>query len=72
MLDCFVRTPKRINDNKELIFNRTGTILINFCQYGIPETGEWFQTVMQVFFWVYASIAVLASSGMYLILWSTQ
>jgi len=59
-------------DGLMLIESRTGTILINMCQYGIPETGEWFQTVMQVCYWVYASLSVIASSGIYLIIWSTQ
>ncbi|KAH7305081.1 voltage-dependent anion channel [Rhexocercosporidium sp. MPI-PUGE-AT-0058] len=49
-----------------------GTILINMCQYGIPYTGPWFQTVMQVCFWAYVSLSVIASSGIYLIIWSTQ
>jgi len=42
------------------------------CQYGIPATRQWFQTAMQVCFWVYFSLSVIASSGMYLIIWSTQ
>lgn len=42
------------------------------CQYGLPRTGDWFQTTMQVCFWVYVGIAVIASSGIYLIIWSTQ
>jgi hypothetical protein len=42
------------------------------CQYGIPETGQWFQTTMQVCFWAYASLSIIASSGLYLIIWSTQ
>ncbi|CZT12616.1 hypothetical protein WAI453_005611 [Rhynchosporium graminicola] len=49
-----------------------GTILINLCQYGIPHTGVWFQTVMQVCFWAYVSLSVIASAGIYLIIWSTQ
>ncbi|RDW91577.1 hypothetical protein BP5796_02742 [Coleophoma crateriformis] len=49
-----------------------GTILINICQYGIPETGEWLQTTMQICFWIYAAIAFLASAGIYLVIWSTQ
>ncbi|KAE8448927.1 hypothetical protein EG329_008723 [Mollisiaceae sp. DMI_Dod_QoI] len=49
-----------------------GTILINMSQYGIAETGEWFQTVMQICFWAYAALSFLASSGLYLIIWSTQ
>lgn len=47
-------------------------MLINICQYGIPETGQWLQTTMQVCFWVYLSFVVFASSGIYLIIWSTQ
>ncbi|PMD26997.1 hypothetical protein NA56DRAFT_561651 [Hyaloscypha hepaticicola] len=49
-----------------------GTILINMCQYGIPRTGQWLQTTMQVCYWAYLSLSVVASSGMYLIIWSTQ
>ncbi|KAG9228921.1 voltage-dependent anion channel-domain-containing protein [Amylocarpus encephaloides] len=49
-----------------------GTMFTNMAQYGIPHTGPWFQTVMQVLFWSYASISFIASSGMYLIIWSTQ
>lgn len=41
-------------------------------QYGIPYTGLWFQTAMEVLFWTYTSFAFVTSSGMYLILWSTQ
>ncbi|KAI0885031.1 voltage-dependent anion channel-domain-containing protein [Annulohypoxylon maeteangense] len=48
------------------------TILINACQYGIPMTGPWLQHTMEWLFWIYIVISVLASSGMYLILWSTQ
>ncbi|CAG8982412.1 hypothetical protein HYALB_00007091 [Hymenoscyphus albidus] len=53
-------------------FRSYRTILTNMAQYGIPKTGEWFQTVMQVCFWTYALVTFLASSGMYLIIWSTQ
>ncbi|KAL3420542.1 c4-dicarboxylate transporter malic acid transporter [Phlyctema vagabunda] len=49
-----------------------GTILINICQYGIPNTGVWLQTTMQILFWVYAGIAFIASATIYLIIWSTQ
>lgn len=49
-----------------------GTILTNMSQYGIPYTGLWFQTAMEVLFWTYTSFAFVTSSGMYLILWSTQ
>ncbi|RDL37993.1 Uncharacterized protein BP5553_05426 [Venustampulla echinocandica] len=49
-----------------------GTILINVAQYGIPNTGDWLQTVMQVCYWAFASVSFISSSGMYLIIWSTQ
>ncbi|KAI0853822.1 voltage-dependent anion channel-domain-containing protein [Daldinia vernicosa] len=50
----------------------TATILINTCQYGIPMTGPWLQRVMEWLFWIYIVVSVVASAGMYLILWSTQ
>ncbi|TGO12584.1 hypothetical protein BTUL_0086g00600 [Botrytis tulipae] len=49
-----------------------GTILVTMCQYGIPKTGLWFQNTMHVCFWAYCTLSVVASSGMYLLLWSTQ
>ncbi|KAI1214421.1 voltage-dependent anion channel-domain-containing protein [Annulohypoxylon truncatum] len=48
------------------------TILINTCEYGIPMTGPWLQHTMEWLFWIYIIVSVLASAGMYLILWSTQ
>ncbi|PQE26733.1 hypothetical protein CJF31_00003409 [Rutstroemia sp. NJR-2017a BVV2] len=48
-----------------------GTILSNIAQYGVPKTGLWLQTTMQVCFWAYASLSVLASAAIYLMLWST-
>ncbi|KAF3070733.1 Malic acid transport protein [Daldinia childiae] len=50
----------------------TATILINTCEYGIPMTGPWLQRVMEWLFWIYIVVSVVASAGMYLILWSTQ
>ncbi|OTB04106.1 hypothetical protein M426DRAFT_321204 [Hypoxylon sp. CI-4A] len=50
----------------------TATILINTCEYGITETGPWLQHVMEWLFWIYTVVCVVASAGMYLILWSTQ
>ncbi|KAK6955979.1 hypothetical protein Daesc_003626 [Daldinia eschscholtzii] len=50
----------------------TATILINICEYGIPMTGPWLQRVMEWLFWIYIVVSVVASAGMYLILWSTQ
>ncbi|KAI1442165.1 voltage-dependent anion channel-domain-containing protein [Annulohypoxylon stygium] len=48
------------------------TILINTCEYGIPMTGPWLSHAMEWLFWIYIVVSVLASAGMYLILWSTQ
>ncbi|KAI0972891.1 voltage-dependent anion channel-domain-containing protein [Xylaria arbuscula] len=47
-------------------------IMTNITQYGCPNTGPWLQSVMEVLFWVYLAISVVASTGMYLVLWSTQ
>ncbi|KAE9979199.1 hypothetical protein EG328_001035 [Venturia inaequalis] len=49
-----------------------GTILINITQYGIGRTGPWLETTMLIMFWIYCALAILASSGMYLLIWSTQ
>ncbi|OIW27295.1 C4-dicarboxylate transporter/malic acid transport protein [Coniochaeta ligniaria NRRL 30616] len=47
------------------------TILITVCEYGVPHTGPWLLHVMEVLFWVYVSVSMLASASIYLILWST-
>ncbi|KAK8107370.1 uncharacterized protein PG998_009383 [Apiospora kogelbergensis] len=49
-----------------------GIILINICEYGVPYTGPWLQRAVEVLFWVYITVSVTASCGMYLVLWSTQ
>ncbi|KAI4181396.1 MAG: hypothetical protein LQ346_006792 [Caloplaca aetnensis] len=49
-----------------------GTILINISQYGIAKTGPWLNHAMFVLFWFDAALAVLASSGIYLLMWSTK
>ncbi|KAJ3551782.1 hypothetical protein NPX13_g11278 [Xylaria arbuscula] len=46
--------------------------MVNITQFGCPHTGPWLQEVMEVLFWVYLALSVAASTGMYLILWSTQ
>lgn len=46
--------------------------MINFCQYGFSETGPWLQRAIEVLYWIYIPFSVIASCGMYLILWSTQ
>lgn len=50
----------------------TGTILLNICEFGIPFTGPWLIPVMECLYWIYIGISMVASAGMYLILWSTQ
>ncbi len=50
----------------------SGTILINICEYGIPFTNKWLIYTMECLFWIYTGISMIASAGMYLILWSTQ
>ncbi|KAK7211615.1 hypothetical protein V2G26_018793 [Clonostachys chloroleuca] len=47
-------------------------ILTNTCQYGVEHSGFWLFKTLQVLFWFYVASSVLASAGMYLILWSTQ
>ncbi|PSR82237.1 voltage-dependent anion channel [Coniella lustricola] len=51
---------------------RVGTIFINICQYGIPYTGPWLLRAMEVLFWIWITVAIFASSAVYLVLWSTQ
>jgi hypothetical protein len=55
----------------KLIEGSIGTILSNIAQYGVPKTGLWLQTTMQVCFWAYATLSVLSSAAIYLMLWST-
>jgi len=53
------------------VFVSMGTILINTCEYGIPRT-PWLAGVMVYLYWIYVAVSMFASTGMYLILWSTQ
>src|SRR5579871_1963780 len=49
-----------------------GTILINITQYGVGRAGQWLEDVMIILYWVDLALAVIFSSGIYLIMWSTQ
>lgn len=51
-----------------------GTILVNVTEYGTTagKAGEWLNSTMVVLFWLYCALAVIASCGIYLIMWSTQ
>ncbi|EFQ29983.1 C4-dicarboxylate transporter/malic acid transporter [Colletotrichum graminicola M1.001] len=46
-------------------------VSINICQFGVPRVGPWLLRVMQIMFWSYTALSVLASSTIYLVLWST-
>lgn len=46
-------------------------ILINICEYGVPAAGVWLLHTLEMCFWVYMGIGIIASAGMYLIIWST-
>ncbi|KAL4976536.1 voltage-dependent anion channel-domain-containing protein [Aspergillus desertorum] len=49
-----------------------GTILINISQYGTDNTGPWLTDAVHILFWIDATLAVISSAGIYLLLWSTQ
>ncbi|KAH7407726.1 C4-dicarboxylate/malic acid transporter [Cadophora sp. MPI-SDFR-AT-0126] len=49
-----------------------GVMLMAFAKYGVPSSGKWLQTCLEVLFWVYAAMAFLSSCAIYVILWSTQ
>ncbi|KAK2760321.1 hypothetical protein FQN54_002389 [Arachnomyces sp. PD_36] len=49
-----------------------GTILINISQFGPEKTGTWLNDAIGVLFWFQATLAVVFSAGIYLLLWSTQ
>lgn len=49
-----------------------GTVLLNISQYGVDFTGSWLEDAMVVLYWVYCCVAIVFSSGIYLIMWSTQ
>jgi tellurite resistance protein TehA-like permease len=45
-----------------------GTILINISQYGLGRVGNWLVEAVKVFFWFDATLAVIFSAGIYLLL----
>ena len=45
-----------------------GTMLINITQYGVQTTGFWLEETMVVCYWLYCGLAMLFSTGIYLIL----
>ena len=49
-----------------------GTVLINISQYGLNHVGPWLNTAVLVLFWIDVALAIIASTGIYLVIWSTQ
>ncbi|KAI9732545.1 MAG: hypothetical protein M1834_003880 [Cirrosporium novae-zelandiae] len=49
-----------------------GTILLNISQYGLGHTGVWLHEAVYIMFWIDCALAIIASCGIYLIMWSTQ
>lgn len=46
-----------------------GTILINVTQYGVGDgPGPWLENTMVALYWFYCALAVVFSSGIYLIM----
>lgn len=45
-----------------------GTVLINISQYGLPKAGPWLGRAVIVLFWIDAALAILSSSGIYLLM----
>lgn len=45
-----------------------GTILMNITQYGVGTTGPWLEHTMIVMYWAYCVLAVVFSSGIYLLM----
>ncbi|KAK2001281.1 C4-dicarboxylate transporter/malic acid transporter [Colletotrichum falcatum] len=59
------------DQTESLFIPSVAIISINICQFGVPRVGPWLLRVMQIIFWSYTALSVLASSTIYLILWST-
>lgn len=47
-----------------------GTILINISQYGLGQTGSWLESAVCVMFWIDCALAILASCGIYLLMYA--
>lgn len=45
-----------------------GTLLINISQYGLPHAGPWLSQAVVILFWTDAVLAILSSSGIYLLM----
>ncbi len=47
-----------------------GTILINISQYGVSRAGPWLSRAVLVMFWLDATLALISSAGIYLLMWA--
>ncbi len=45
-----------------------GTILINISQHGLPKAGPWLNRAVLVLFWSDATLALISSAGIYLLM----
>ena len=45
-----------------------GTILINISQYGLSKSGPWLSRGVLVLFWLDATLALVSSAGIYLLM----
>ncbi|KAL6718490.1 hypothetical protein ACLMJK_004581 [Lecanora helva] len=48
-----------------------GTILLNISQYGPSRSGHWLNETVAICFWIDVALALLSSTGVYLVMWST-
>ena len=49
-----------------------GTILINISQYGLHNVGSWLNDAVCILFWIDAALAVIASGGIYLLMYTSS
>ena len=45
-----------------------GTILINISQYGLQKAGPWLNRAVLILFWLDATLALISSAGIYLLM----
>ncbi|MCJ1310788.1 hypothetical protein MMC25_004455 [Agyrium rufum] len=54
------------------LFVSFGLILINICQYILESGTGYLYTVSNILFWINGGFSIISSSGIYLLMWSTQ
>ncbi|KND94472.1 hypothetical protein TOPH_01122 [Tolypocladium ophioglossoides CBS 100239] len=53
------------------MFVSIAIVMINICEYGVPNSGVWLLRTMEIVFWFHIAVSAFASASMHLILWST-